>query len=238
MLYSRAHMIDSSSIQAISLDLDDTLWPIGPIMVRAEAVLQQFLREHAQATATLCQEHRALFRIRQQLQAERPDLTHDLSTLRRESIRRALIEAGDDPALAEPAFEVFFAERHRVELYEDAQDALAFLSARYPLVALSNGNADVHRVGLGSYFRAAVSAQAFGVAKPDPRIFHEAAARVGVAASAVLHIGDDAALDIQGAREAGMQCVWINRGDHDWPHESPPPLTLSNLRDLIDHLDP
>ena len=231
-------MIDPSSIQAISLDLDDTLWPIGPIMVRAEAVLQQFLHEHAQATATLCKEPGALMRIRQQLQAERPEWSHDLSALRRESIRRALHQAGDDPALAEPAFEAFFAARHQVDLYDDAQETLSFLSASYPLVALSNGNADVHRVGLGTYFRAAVSAQGFGVAKPDPRIFHEAAARVGVPTQAVLHIGDDAHLDVVGAREAGMQCVWINRGDHAWPHDSAPPLTLARLSDLIDHLGP
>jgi putative hydrolase of the HAD superfamily len=229
-------MIHPASIQAITLDLDDTLWPIAPTMVRAEAVLQHYLREHAPATAVLCTQHGALPRIRQQLQREWHDRLHDLSALRRESIRRALLEAGDDPALAEPAFDLFFAARQQVDLYDDALESLAFLAERYPVVALSNGNADVHRVGLGAYFRGAVSAQAFGVAKPDPRIFHEAAAQVGVPASAVLHIGDDPQLDVQGARAAGMQCVWLNRHSQAWPDDSDPPLTLASLRDLIDHL--
>jgi FMN phosphatase YigB (HAD superfamily) len=68
----------------------------------------------------------------------------------------------NDPALAEPAFEVFFAERNRVTLFDDALPALEFLAARYPLVSLSNGNADVNRVGLGAYFQAAITAREFG----------------------------------------------------------------------------
>ena len=231
-------MIPLANIRAITLDLDDTLWPIAPTMVRAEAELHQYLREHAPATAVLCYQHGAMTRIRQQLQREWHDRLHDLSALRRESIRRALLEAGEDPALAAPAFERFFEARHRVELFDDALEALAFLASRYPVVALSNGNADVGRVGLGQHFHAAVSAQAFGVAKPDPRIFHEAAAQAGVTATEVLHVGDDAHLDVEGARSAGMQCVWINRDQQPWPADSPPPLTFTSLRDLVDHLAP
>jgi FMN hydrolase / 5-amino-6-(5-phospho-D-ribitylamino)uracil phosphatase len=63
----------------------------------------------------------------------------------------------------------------RVELYDDVRPALAFLAARFPTVALTNGNADVHRVGLGEFFVGSFSAQAFGVGKPDVRIFHAAA---------------------------------------------------------------
>ena len=229
-------MIHLANIRVITLDLDDTLWPIAPTMVRAEAALQHFLREHAPNTAVLYYEQGALPRLRRQLQQEWPDRLHDLSALRRETIRRALLEAGEDTTLAEPAFERFFDARHQVDLYEDALEALALLASRYPVVALSNGNADVHRVGLGAHFHAAVSAQAFGVSKPDPRIFHEAAARAGVSPAEVLHVGDDAQLDIHGARAAGMQCAWINRHAQPWPEGSEPPLTFTTLRDLVDHL--
>ena len=40
-------------IRAISLDLDDTLWPIGPIMVQAEAALKQWLCAHAPGAMAL-----------------------------------------------------------------------------------------------------------------------------------------------------------------------------------------
>ena len=136
--------------------------------------------------------------------------------------------------MAEPAFEVFFAARHDVTLFDDALHMLEFLSARYPVVALSNGNADVHRVGLGRYFKASLSAQAFGVGKPDPRIFHAAAAAADTQAEQVLHIGDDAALDVLGALGCGMQTVWVNREDHVWTHEDQPHETVTSLAELTE----
>ena len=95
-------MIHPATIRAITLDLDDTLWPIGPTMVRAEAALHQYLREHAPATAVLCYQQGGLARLRQQLQLEWHDRLHDLSGMRRETLRRALLEAGDNPDLAVP----------------------------------------------------------------------------------------------------------------------------------------
>jgi HAD superfamily hydrolase (TIGR01549 family) len=222
--------LDPSRVRAITLDLDDTLWPIWPTIIRAEGVLQQWLDEHAPATATLGRDKGTLREVRNQMQTLRPDLAHDMSALRRESIRLLLQRAGDDPALAETAFEVFFAERQRVELFDDALPALAFLSSRFPVVAVSNGNADVHRVGLGAHFRASISAREFGVAKPDVRIFHAAAAAAGVSADQVLHIGDDAHLDGVGALNAGMQLAWVNRGEHPWDHAPlQPHITVADL---------
>jgi len=230
-------VLDPSRVKALTLDLDDTLWPIWPTIARAEQVLADWLAQHAPATAALGADRQTLRAVREQVGRERPDLAHDLSALRRESIRGLLRQAGDDPALAEPAFEVFFAERQRVELFEDALPALERLSARYPLVALSNGNADVHRVGIGAHFTAAISAREFGVAKPDVRIFHAAAAAAGVAPQAVLHIGDDAHLDGVGALNAGMQLAWVNRQGHPWDHAPlQPHITLSDLRVLCDAL--
>ena len=101
-------------------------------------------------------------------------MAHDLSGMRRETIRAALRHGGEDPALAEPAFAVFFAERQRVVLYDDALPALQWLSERYPLVAISNGNADLGLTGVGQWFKGGFSAQEFGIAKPHAPIFHAA----------------------------------------------------------------
>lgn len=225
-------MLDILKIKAISLDLDDTLWPVWPTIERAEKALHDWLGQHAPKTAELFSSATALREIRNSMTAQRPDLASDLSALRRESIRLALSRAGDAPQLAEPAFEVFFAERQRVDLYDDAPAALAFLGSRYPLVALSNGNADVQRVGIGHHFHAAVNAREFGVGKPDPRIFHAAASAAQVQPFEVLHIGDDATLDVLGAMNAGLQAVWINRAGHAWPHDGPAPLMLASLSPL------
>ena len=231
--------LDLGRIRAITLDLDDTLWPIWPTIARAESVLQSWLAEHAPATWALYAEPGALRALRNRMDQLRPDLRHDLSALRRESIRLALTQAGEDPALAEPAFEVFFDERQRVDLFEDALPALEYLSSRWPVVALSNGNADLRRVGLGRYFHASISAREVGAAKPDARIFHHGAHAAGVPASQVLHIGDDAHLDGLGALRAGMQTVWLNREGADWPHpDTRPHAVVTSLHALMPLLAP
>ncbi len=224
--------LDVRRIAAITLDLDDTLWPIWPTIERAERVLQQWLAQQAPRTAELLSDPAVLRQLREATVRERSDLAHDMSALRRESIRAALEQAGDDPALAGPAFEAFFAERQRVTLYDDALPALRWLSERYPLVAVSNGNADVQRTGVGRWFRAAFSARSFGSGKPQAPIFRAAAASVGLLPADVLHVGDDAALDVVGALNAGMQAAWLVREDRPWEHEARPQLIVPNLHAL------
>jgi putative hydrolase of the HAD superfamily len=225
-------MLDLAKIKAITLDLDDTLWPIWPVIERAEKALHRWLVEHAPMTAALFSNPLALRDIRAAMTTARPDLKNDMSALRRESIRFALTRADEDPLLAEAAFEVFFDERQRVTLFDDALPALEFLAGRFPLVALSNGNADVKRIGIGGYFRASINAREFGVGKPDPRIFLAAAGAVDVQPEEVLHVGDDVTLDALGALNAGMQAAWLNRSDELWPHEQEPHVTLASLDEL------
>ena len=229
-------MLDLAKIKAISFDLDDTLWPILPTIVRAEKALHDWLVDNAPMTAALFSTPAALHDIRSHMMRRRPELKNDMSAMRRESIRLALYRAGENPLLAEAAFEAFFAARQVVTLFDDVLPALELLSARFPLVSLSNGNADLGRVGLSRYFRAAISAREFGVGKPDVRIFHAAASAVNQAPEHVLHVGDDAMLDALGAMHAGMQAAWVNRTEQFWPHALQPHLTLNSLTELCDLL--
>ncbi len=219
-------------VRAISLDLDDTLWPIWPTIARAEVALQDWLRERAPQSAALLADPAARVALREEALARHPGQAHRLSAVRRELIRLALSRSGEDTALAQPAFEVFFEVRQQVQLFDDTLPALQALAACYPLVAVSNGNADLARIGLAPLFRASLSAEHLGVAKPDARIFHEAAQAVGVAPHEVLHVGDDAALDVLGALACGMQAAWLNREDHPWPHPQAPHLSLASLSEL------
>ena len=227
-------MLDLKLIKAISLDLDDTLWPVWPAIERAEKALDGWLSQYAPMTAAMFSSPAARLEIRAHVVSTRPELKHNMSEVRREAIRIALSRSSEDPLLAEEAFDVFFAERNRVTLFEDALPALEFLSARFPMVALSNGNADIERIGLKRYFQASISAHAFGVGKPDPRIFYAAAGSVDVEPGSVLHIGDDARLDVMGALNAGMQTVWLNRTGSAWEHGQPPHLTVCSLTELCD----
>ena len=203
-------MTDPDALRAITLDLDDTLWPVGPTLVAAERVLADWLLPHAPRTAaTTTAQSRAA--IRAGILAAFPQRAHDLGFLRREGLRQALAAAGDDPALAEPAFEVFLEARQRVVPFEDVAPVLSRWASRYRLVAVTNGNADVARCGLGAFFVGAVSAHELGCAKPDPRMFHAACRLAGVEPAQALHVGDDPRLDVIAARDAGLHAAWLRR---------------------------
>jgi putative hydrolase of the HAD superfamily len=137
----------SFPVRAITLDLDDTIWPIEPVIVRAEAALGAWLQQHAPRTAAHwpLEARRAL---RDEVAATHPHLAHDFTRQRMISLERMFAAAGDDPALAAPAFDAFFAARCEVEHYADSLAALDRLAARLPLAALTNGNADLERIGL------------------------------------------------------------------------------------------
>jgi len=218
-------------VAAITLDLDDTLWPVRPTLVAAEKVLAEWLRANAPATAQGTPP-REMLALRAEVAADHPHWAHDLSAIRLETIRRALKRHGDDPALAELAFEVFFEARHAVTLYDDVLPGLERLAARYRLVAVSNGNAELHRVGLDRFFAGSVSARLHGVAKPDPSIFRAACEAAGAAPAQVLHLGDDLDTDVAGALAAGLHAGWICRPDG--AHANAAPLAGAHrFADLI-----
>ncbi|MGJ7901795.1 HAD family hydrolase [Lysobacter sp. 1R34A] len=227
----------SFPVRAITLDLDDTVWPIAPVMIRAESILGDWLREHAPLTAERYPAQ-AMRELRDRIAAERPDLAHDFTQQRRLTLEHMLREAGEDIALVSPAFDVFFAARCEVEHYADSEEALARLAARVPLAALSNGNADLQRIGLMPLFRFQLGAREHGRAKPDASIFHAACARLEVEPAQVLHVGDDIEMDVVGAARAGLRTCWINREGRSWPHaELRPDLEFATLAALADWLD-
>ncbi|AOJ34272.1 HAD family hydrolase [Burkholderia metallica] len=203
-----------TQVSALSFDLDDTLWPFGPSVVRAEASLRAWLIEHAPGTESVLSTPQALSELREEYERLCPELAGDFRAMRIGSIRLALERANEDVALTEPAYAAFYAARNRVEFYEDALPALAWLSARFPLVAVTNGNADLRLTGGGEFFRATLSAQTFGVAKPEPGIFHAAAQALDVRPAELLHVGDDYHLDVIGALNAGLQAAWVVRDTH------------------------
>jgi len=225
----------TASIQAITLDLDDTLWPVDGVITRAEQILHAWLERNAPGVARALPPPEFLL-YRRALAQELTHLAHDYTTLRREALKRALTTHGEDPTLAETAMDVFLAARNQVELYPDALDALRRLSARYPVVVLTNGNADVERIGIHGYFTGVVSARSAGMAKPDARIFHLACSIAGHPPRNVLHVGDDAELDVRGAAGAGVRTAWINRNRGAWPGEPLDSLEFHDLAALCDWL--
>ena len=94
---------------------------------------------------------------------------------------------------------------------------LTRLARRFPLASLSNGNADLARIGLDHLFEVSLNARQIGVAKPHRRCFERLAAELALAPGAILYVGDDALLDVLAARSAGCASAWMNRGAQPWP---------------------
>jgi len=217
----------------LSFDLDDTLWPVGPVIASAESELLSWLR--ARHPLTLSGHDLESLRALRAGVAERfPERGHDLTFLRHRALQDLFAAAGLAQSLADEALEVFFAARNRVEFYEDVRPSLLRLRSRYRLFALSNGNADLQRCGIADLFAGHVTASAAGAAKPDARIFAALLAMAGVEAHQVLHIGDDPLADVVGATRAGMQAVWLNRDARPWPPQFERPVrTISTLAEII-----
>ena len=224
-------------VQAITLDLDDTLWPFAPIGARIDQVLYEWMLQHSPATAAMYPVA-AMRELRERSFHDNPHLHYDLSARRRLTLSEALEKSGADPALLEPAYEAFYAARNQVEFYPDAMDALARIAARVPVAALSNGNADLQRIGVSHHFTFQLGSREHGAAKPAASIFHAACERLGVAPAHVLHVGDHAEMDVVGAMQAGLRGCWINRVEHTWTHPSlQPDLQFDTLTGLADWLD-
>lgn len=224
-------------IRALTLDLDDTLWPVWPAITRAEEQLHDWLAQHAPRCAERFPVP-AMRALRDRVARENPHLAHDFSAQRKLSLAAALRESEEDEAHAEAAFEIFVIGRNQVDLYPDVPAALKRLSARFPIAALTNGNADLSRIGLDDHFRFQLGAREHGAAKPDPGIFHAACERLGLPPREVLHVGDDAEMDVLGARRAGLRTAWLNRTDATWAHPHDlPDLIVRDLTELADWLD-
>lgn len=224
-------------VQAITLDLDDTLWPFAPIGARIDQVLYEWMLQHSPATAAMYPVE-AMRELRERSFRDNPHLHYDLSALRRLTLHEALETSGADLALLEPAYEAFYAARNQVECYPDAIEALTRIAARVPVAALSNGNADLVRIGLDHHFAFQLGSREHGAAKPAASIFHAACDRLGVPPAQVLHVGDHVDMDVVGAMQAGLRGCWINRVDHTWHHPSlQPDLQFDTLTGLADWLD-
>ncbi len=217
----------------LSFDLDDTLWPVGPVIAAAERTLLSWLRARYPRTVS-GHDIESMRALRADVAERFPEHGHDLTFLRHRALKELFGAAGHAESLADEALEVFFSARNRVEFYDDVRPSLIRLHSRYRLFALSNGNADLKRCGIADLFAGHITASAAGAAKPDARMYAALLKMAGVEAARVLHIGDDPLADVVGATQAGMQAVWLNREAREWPEAfARPPRTITTLAEII-----
>ena len=110
-------------ILALTLDLDDTLWPVLPALQRADEAVDAWLRQHHPDVA-LKWPIDAMRALRLQVAAERTDLAHDFTTQRQLTLQQAFDACGVIEAPVDALWEIYFAARNAVELYADSLPAL------------------------------------------------------------------------------------------------------------------
>ncbi|EIK54794.1 HAD superfamily hydrolase [Stutzerimonas stutzeri TS44] len=222
------------NLRLITFDLDDTLWQATPIIQGAEQVLRDWLAANAPLLGAFPIE--ALGAIRRMLIEREPALRHRISELRRRILFHALTDAGYEQAqarqLTEEGFRVFLDARHAIELAPEVLPTLEWLANHYILGVLTNGNADVRRLGLADYFQFALCAEDLGIGKPDPRPFREALRLAGVSAAEAVHIGDHHEDDIFGAQQAGFRAIWYNPQHLSWQQARRPEAEIHSLTEL------
>ncbi|MGL5323173.1 MAG: HAD-IA family hydrolase [Aeromonas sp.] len=226
-------------VAAISFDLDDTLYDNGPAIARAEQWMLSHLRSEYLATAMLDQPRWQA--LKRSVLNGAPELRHDVSLTRQQTIRAAMVEGGmaDQQASreAEQVFASFLAERSKIEVSESTHQLLARLAERYPLVVITNGNLDLAQAGLDRYFTLVCKAGAGARMKPAPDMFEQTRSALKLPAARILHVGDHPETDVLGARLHGFRAAWLNGRQQPWQQlQLLPDVELSALGELADLL--
>ena len=219
-------------IKIVAFDLDDTLWALRPVIMRAEGKLSAWLKAEVPG---LQYDAQPLGKIREEVITQEPSLAHRLTELRRQVIEYVMVQ-GDIPPddayrLSQAGMEVFLSARNEIEFFDGALEAIAKLAQRYQLGALTNGNADIKRLGLGQHFSFAFSAEEVGAPKPAPDLFQAALAHTGCHPFEMVYVGDDPIKDIDPAKRLGLHTVWFKNAKRT-EGETSPDRTISRLIEL------
>ena len=224
-----------AEIRAISIDLDNTLWDVVPVIEKAERNSYQILSERYPRIIER-NSFEDILDLREHLFDSLPNVRHDLTELRRQVYISLLDQAGYDTGDAEELLSLFLIDRNKVDLYPDVIPALETLSRKFRLVTLSDGNSDLSKIRIRKYFDGCVYAADVGFMKPHQAGFLKVCEIAGTNPSETLHIGDHPVSDVNGARLAGLRSMWIRRNEEQWEHPFLPDYSIVSMAEAVDRL--
>ena len=220
----------------VSFDLDDTIWPIRPVVEQANEAVARRWRSLLHADTV----QKTMKTIRMETKSKKVPLSY--SELRTAAYNRLLsspqseIENGGNEydAEAHEAFKYWVDARNAAAeefLFADAVKCLReFQRAGWLTVAITNGLGDPKFIpSLRPLFAFCVSGEESGIfphRKPSPVIFEAARSRAASTkpgeqhgdeyeSGMWWHVGDDAANDVFAAAECGMYTVLLNRSEKE-----------------------
>jgi putative hydrolase of the HAD superfamily len=163
-------------------------------------------------------------------------------------VSRVLQEFGYNLSASSPvvakATEAFSDELTQyISLDDEAIDVLRKLQEKYKLGLISNFAIPemawklLDRFGLREYFDVILVSGDINKRKPSPEIFAKALDTLRVDASRAVFVGDMIKLDVEGAKNAGMKSVLIERGSSKEFKDVKPDKIITSLRQLSSTLE-
>ncbi|MFW5973901.1 MAG: haloacid dehalogenase type II [Natrialbaceae archaeon] len=169
------------------------------------------------------------------------DRYQDFYQMNRDGLAYALAAHGYD--LPEGTVSEILSVYHELDPFEDVRPGLTRLrDAGYPVYVVSNGSPEmlesmVDSAGIDEVIEDTISADEVERFKPEPEIYRHAAARTGTPIDRIAHVAGPS-FDVQGAKSAGMQAIWLNRLDDPWETFGPEPdhvaETFEDVADLLE----
>lgn len=226
-------------IKAMTFDLDDTLYDNRPIIRQVESQMVEWLHQQHPVSAT--QPLSWWYDLKCTLAQHDSWLTNDVTLWRHTQIEQGLIQLGyqqqQATQAANDAIEQVLKLRSNFTVPKESHQVLAKLAKTVPLVAITNGNVDVAKIGLADYFSLVLKAGPDGYAKPQRDLFDKAQQFLALPAKDILHVGDHLVSDVLGAKQSGMQACWFNDQNSDLSRSDKvkvlPDVEVNRLSELL-----
>ena len=227
-------------IKLITFDLDDTFWDIKSTIINAEINSRKWIEDRIKKKIEWGTFDDFL-EIRNELIKENPSLDYDLGLLRKKMIsyhtQKYFKNQKDLDEFIEEAYMFFLEERHKVEFFDDVIPVLEKLSLNYKLGVLTNGNADIKKLGIDHMFDFSVSSMDVKSNKPDQGHFIRAKELSQINFHNTLHVGDHPVNDVYGARKLGINVMWFNLNNLVWDIDENPPIQFKKWGDFVNLLE-
>ena len=126
-----------------------------------------------------------------------------------------------------------------VRLVPGTMELLDYLKPKYHLHLITNGFQEVQHTklsgsGMEPYFETLTVSEEVGVKKPNPEIFYYALRKANASAEESIVIGDEMAVDIDGARAAGIDQIFFNPSEKE--EEGERTFEVRSLKEIMEIL--
>jgi len=209
--------MNTSSIEHVFFDLDNTLWDFGNNSKKILYSIYQNFKLDEMGISSFELFHKQYAFRNEMLWKEYKVGTKTKEEVRIQRFRHTLYDHGIDNNLMAHELADFYIENTKKvkDLLPGAIETLDKLSEKYILHVITNGFDEVQffkikNSGIDHYFKTVTTAEQAGVLKPEPAIFELSLKKARASARNSVYIGDSPEADGKGALNAGMNFIWFN----------------------------